>query len=261
MKRLGTRKQREPRTLEDYSRGYRKLPGWLKRSDFLLLRGIDELQKRRDLSGDILEIGAFGGRSAILLGYLLHRDETLVVCDLFGEAAAKNLPSAVSPRRVFEENYLSWHSSLPTILQCSSLELPDRLPAGSFRLIHIDGSHAYDVVKADIQTARTLLAEGGIVVLDDYLNRKFPEVAAAVWEAVATKELMPLCLTGGKMYATWSSAPLDLSDISVWASKQGLSWSSTSILGRDVLKILDLHRFDELKKAKRAALSLKGKLH
>jgi len=53
----------------------------------LLFRKINELQHAEGKTGDLLEIGVYRGKSAILLGYLLQGEERLVLCDLFGAPA------------------------------------------------------------------------------------------------------------------------------------------------------------------------------
>ncbi len=40
-------------------------------------------QQTEDIKGDMLEIGTYQGKSAILMGYGLRDDEELVICDLF----------------------------------------------------------------------------------------------------------------------------------------------------------------------------------
>src|SRR5262249_31684435 len=50
------------------------------------------------------------------------------------------------------------------------------LETGSFDLIHLDGSHYYDAVSADIRHAIRLVREGGIIAGDD-LNVQLPDIA------------------------------------------------------------------------------------
>jgi hypothetical protein len=241
-------------TVNDYLSAYRRIPGWLQRTDLLLIQAVHELQKKQGVKGDLLEIGVLHGRSAILLGYLLGENESLVVCDLFADDGKKRRLPAPS-RATFERNYLQFHGNLPRVLECSSLELAAHCDGNSFRLIHIDGGHSYDVARADLRTAKTLLVDGGFVVVDDYLNRKFPGVAAAVWEAVATADLVPICLSEAKMYATWSSDPTkqlaSLPRLDAWARGEGLQSEVHSLLGRDVLKVRPRPRPTALAKASR----------
>ncbi len=56
-------------------------------------------------------------------------------------------------------------------------QLEDHAP-GFFDCVYIDGSHAYSMVKADIQTARRLIRPGGIICGDD-LEAQYHELANA----------------------------------------------------------------------------------
>ena len=76
---------------------------------------------------------------------------------------------------------------------------------GTHRFVHIDASHLYEHVVADIAAARTLLKPGGVVVFDDYRAPHTPGVAAAVWRET-TEDLTPFAVTQNKLYATFGEA-------------------------------------------------------
>ena len=50
--------------------GRETVPGWFDRTDAMMFDAVDAAQRRENVRGDLLEIGCFQGRSAILLGYL-----------------------------------------------------------------------------------------------------------------------------------------------------------------------------------------------
>ena len=221
--------------------------GWFYREDILLFEKLNELQRVDHVNGDLLEIGAYHGKSAILLGYFRRKAEQLVVCDLFetpGQTlenrAEKEFWYSKLTQDVFEKNYLRFHRQLPMILTCPSTKL---LKVGklsrTFRFIHIDGSHVYSIVRQDIHTAKTLLKDRGIVAFDDYRSIHTPGVAAAVWEEVTGGDLIPLCLTPQKIYATWDTHNLHLlRKLRVWANKQGECEIDTdTVCGRKLLRI------------------------
>ncbi|MFI1177345.1 class I SAM-dependent methyltransferase [Streptomyces melanogenes] len=112
---------------------------------------------------------------------------------------------------MFEANYLRFHRRLPTVIQPSSCAITAHALERSCRFVHIDASHLYHHVRADIAAARQLLAEDGIVSLDDFRSPHTPGVAAATWEAVLTTGLKPVVLTENKLYGTWGS-PDDVRD-------------------------------------------------
>jgi SAM-dependent methyltransferase len=191
-----------------------EVPGWLYFRDVCVFDIIDAWQAQYRIHGDILEVGVFMGRSAILLGYLCRDNEQLVVCDLFEDAPFDDAEEALDlhwyrglNRRMFEANYLRFHATLPSVLQCRSAELLDHgLRKQSFRLVHIDGSHLFDAVRRDIEIARVLVGAGGVAVFDDILEPHAPGVPAAVWAAITHGDLIPLVLTKQKLNATWDAS-------------------------------------------------------
>ena len=195
-----------PATLED-------VPGWFPATDHRLFCWLLEHQRERGVQGDVLEIGVYLGRSAILIGNHLREGETFTVCDLFESEAPDSANSQemdhsyrdTLTRRAFEANYLSFHDALPRIHQGPSEELAETklIAPDSQRFIHIDASHLYRHVAADLRFAREALREDGIVALDDYRSEHTPGVAAATWEAVRLHGLRPVALTPQKFYGTW----------------------------------------------------------
>jgi hypothetical protein len=212
-----------------YFDAIKNIGGWFYEEDAFLFEAISKIQASNHIKGDLLEIGAYQGRSAAFLGFLLQPNEHLVVCDLFEEQGvdAENEAEKAAwypslNRQEFERHYLQVHPHLPTILACrsSSLTRVGNL-SPTFRFIHIDGSHLYQIVKQDLHTASELLGKGGIVAIDDYRTAHTPGVAAAAWEAVLLGRFIPLCLTPQKMYATCKHTDVDwLRKLKRWGQVQ-----------------------------------------
>ena len=204
-----------PLKVEQHFKSLRAIPGWFWPVDMFLFLAVDKLQKMQHVTGDILEIGVYHGKSAVLLGNFLRSDEELMVCDTFDSESIRehNLSEnqkyyANLQRQTFEKNFAQFHSQPPRIFACSSTDLIKYLhPSNRFRLIHIDGSHLYDVVREDIKLSRQLLQDNGVVVFDDYRSPHTPGVSAALWDAVLHQSLHPFCLSPSKMYAYWGNQP------------------------------------------------------
>lgn len=191
----------------------KEIDGWFYMEDAILFETISTVQAKSRITGDLLEIGAYHGKSAAFLGFLLGAKDQLVVCDLFETPAATADNQAEKEdwyptldRETFERCYLHIHAHLPRILTCQSSRV---MRVGNlsqtFRFIHIDGSHLYQIVKQDLHTSSKLLKRGGIVAIDDYRSAHTPGVAAATWEAVSAGRLIPICITPQKMYATFDA--------------------------------------------------------
>ncbi len=230
------------------STGIMQIPGWFSRTDAAIFTLIDEIQRELGLQGDLLEIGVYLGKCAVLLGYLRGVDERLVVCDPFEAEVQPELNRAenstyYSDLRVdgFVRNYQRFHDELPEIIVEPSSQLrPDEL-GRTFRFIHVDGSHLFDEVRADIELTRKLLKPGGVVSFDDVFAPHAPGVAAATWQACANAGLTPLCVSG-KLYAMWEgdSAPF-IARLRELAEHEPLvAFETAQVNGRDLL--WTLHR-------------------
>ncbi|QPP08576.1 class I SAM-dependent methyltransferase [Streptomyces bathyalis] len=191
-------------------RSFREVRGWFYNTDIVLFDWLLSRQDRLEQRGDLLEMGAYLGKSAIMLQSYLAPGETFTVCDLFGSAA----PSASNERemrgsystltrRGFESNFLSFHDELPRVLHAPTSVVPAEVEAGSCRFVHVDASHLYEHVRPDIAAARTTLRPDGLVVLDDYRSSHTPGVACATWQAVLEDGLRPVCVSAQKFYGTW----------------------------------------------------------
>ncbi|MFG2290858.1 class I SAM-dependent methyltransferase [Streptomyces sp. NPDC048595] len=208
-----------------------EVKGWFFTADQLLFDWFLTHQQDRSESGDLLELGAYMGKSAIFLGARLRPDERFTVCDLFDSPAedasnSKEMKKsyATLTRRAFEANYLAFHDELPTIVQGLSSVVSDHVEPGSVRFAHIDASHLYEHVHGDILAVRELLTGSGVVVLDDYRAEHCPGVAAATWQAVANEGLRPICITGTKFYGTWGDPEPAQKALLEWIAARGDIW-------------------------------------
>ncbi len=183
------------------------IPGWFSTDDARMFCVVNDAQLAAGVAGDLLEVGAYLGKSAILLGHLVQPRETLRVIDPW-EA---EVPTEENTREqgtyysdvtlaAFKANYLRFHTTLPDIRQGVSTALLPDLASETYRLIHIDGSHDWPVVRQDVAHVLRLLQPGGIAVFDDMFARHTPGVPAAVWPAVVGGDLIPIATTA-KLYA------------------------------------------------------------
>jgi hypothetical protein len=238
---------RLPLAIETYLRRRSTVAGWFTELDALMFAWIDQVQRQCKVRGDLLEIGVFAGKSAILLGCLLDTNEELVVCDVFeGQAAdAVNATENRSSykglsRECFESNYRAFHVSLPRILQVPSTQLLDAGIGRTFRFMHVDGSHLYDIVRHDTRTAQTLLVDRGVVAFDDYCTGHLPGSAAAVWEAVFRDGLVPVCVSRAKLYGTWDERWAEelQEGLRAWArSDMRVVVDTEPVVGRTLLRV------------------------
>lgn len=231
--------------VKDYWEGRTEVTGAFPDLDFALFDLLLSHQKRRGECGDLLEIGALYGASAIVLG--LHAGgDTTVVCDLFDSGKSDEAVTRENresypglTQQAFEANYRTWVATSPQIIAEPSNQIRNYLADRSLRFVHIDGSHLYDVVVDDLRNTHALLADTGIAVLDDYRQMHTPGVAAAAWAAVANDGFVPFCLSEQKMYGTWDPAvAVDLvQTVRGWAigQERAVRYGRQRIAGREVI--------------------------
>ncbi|WP_436843562.1 class I SAM-dependent methyltransferase [Streptomyces hundungensis] len=220
--------------------------GWFWPVDQLLFDWFLTRQDRAPRgTGDLLELGAYLGKSAIFIGTYQRPGEEFTVCDLFDSPAPDDPNSAemdrsyaTLTRRAFEANYLAFHERLPSVVQAPTSVIASRLTPGSCRFIHVDASHLYEHVRGDIEAAKELSAPDAIVAFDDFRAEHCPGVAAAVWGAVATTGLKLICITGTKAYGTWGDPEPARAELLEWLTSRTDLWHGVEeVAGAPLIRI------------------------
>jgi hypothetical protein len=223
------------------------VPGWFVDQDQALISWFLERQNRLAVPGDLLELGAYLGKSAILIGQYRLGDQRLTVFDLFEDAAQDHDNDAemrqyrsTLTRPAFERNYLAFHAALPSIVQGPTSTVSSHVAPRSCRFAHVDASHLYEHVEADIKACQAALHAEGLLVCDDFRAPHTPGVAAAVWGAVTSGGLRPICLSDSKFYGTWGDPGPVQSELIAWLETFGpQSFETHKIAGSPVVRIAD----------------------
>lgn len=158
------------------------IPGWFTFDDCAHFSMALGFQRALEITGHLLEIGAFHGRSAAFMANYLNSGEKLVICDLFEAGDTSLYGDCPTPDRVVA-NILSVNPNLAAdsikTIKGDSL----KLISGSedmFRFVHVDGGHSYDECMLDLRSCIKRLIDCGIMVVDDYMHPDWPEVTDAV---------------------------------------------------------------------------------
>lgn len=164
-----TPKMRKPDPGYDFTEDWfsKHIPVW----DVML----DELKPSK-----VLEIGSFEGRSTsyIIETICKDRDLNLICCDTWGSEEEEYPEDREGTMARFKGNIGLAAARVPNKIAMDVLEGPScyalaellhRGFAGTFDLIYIDGSHRAPDVLTDAVLAYLLLADGGMMVFDDYL--------------------------------------------------------------------------------------------
>jgi predicted O-methyltransferase YrrM len=153
-----------------------QIDGWFDPGSIAAWDALLGLQQRVRITGHLLEIGVWHGKSATLLArHADPRREICVLVDKFlDEAPVRAALALVRP--VLDD-------SVRLLCIDSRRLLADPLLAEgfeSFRWIHIDGEHTAGAVTSDLIVANALLAARGVVCIDDFFNWLYPQVTEAV---------------------------------------------------------------------------------
>jgi hypothetical protein len=124
-----------------------------------------------------------------VLAKCLRDGERLVVCDTFDlDAGEKYLqvPTMEAVRDVLMAFVPDLAPAQLDIRRCLSEQL-GLAPTDRFRFVHVDGAHEKAIALHDIRLAARHLADGGLIVVDDYMHFEYPGVSQAVDEFLATE--------------------------------------------------------------------------
>ena len=164
-------------------RGQRSVDGWLSRLDGTIIATLGGCQSADGVTGSVGEIGVHHGRLFILLGLMLQAGERAFAIDLFEDQEANIDASGFGDKAAFLRNLQRFgvDQGRVDILTGNSMEvtwsaIQDRvgMPA---RLFSVDGGHTAEITENDLLIAEAGLADGGVIILDDYFNPEFPAVS------------------------------------------------------------------------------------
>lgn len=211
---LRTGGQAEPPTreqrLDAYMRsGAKRVRGFLEPGATILITAIARAQESFDVHGHMAEIGVHQGRAFLLLHLLRRPGERSVAVDVFGHQDLNLDESGRGDLAIFRRN-LRRHAGGTddvSIIEGDSTKLTVddyvRAAGGQFRLFHVDGGHMAHMAKHDMEQAEGALAEGGVIVLDDYFHEQWPGVSDGTRELFAERpemNLVPFAIGGNKVF-------------------------------------------------------------
>lgn len=187
-------------------RGKFYVDGWLHTEAALTIATLSERQHTLGVAGGVAEIGVHHGKLFILLYLLGRASERAVAIDLFEDQHLNVDQSGSGDLAKFRRN-LERHADAGRLVlhQGSSLDLAGadlvRMADGPLRMISVDGGHTAEITAHDLATAEGALAEGGIIVVDDVFNERWPGVADGVQRYFARRpRLVPFAIGANKTY-------------------------------------------------------------
>jgi hypothetical protein len=150
-----------------------KIQGFLANTSIAVWDAFLAYQESNFVFGHIGEIGVYKGKSATILARHQRANEELWLIDFsdFIDEAKANLSASAQ----HEIRYIKQKSV--EIFRHPDLAQRRR----TFRWFHIDGEHTGQAVATDLALAHELLADDGIICIDDFLNPAYPQITAATF--------------------------------------------------------------------------------
>jgi hypothetical protein len=173
----------------DYSRGrHVEVEGWLEPGVLTLLSIVASAQQKMEVEGPIAEIGIHHGRFFIAL-LLAKSHEKGIAIDIFED-------QHLNPDNSGKGNYAAFIKNLErfaipaervvTRKSDSRVLLPsDHLWNRRVSIFSVDGAHTVEYTVSDLNLAVSVLAPGGVIILDDCFNPRWPGVNEGLFQWLA----------------------------------------------------------------------------
>jgi predicted O-methyltransferase YrrM len=189
---LSTRNAAVDSYLQD---GYLSVVGMSSRFAAAIAARLLVIQSELDVTGQFAEIGTFEGRFFIAMAHALKPGEKAVGIDLFDWPN----PEVIDRFHANCRKHGVPDDRRVTLKADSRAMKPEDLleAAGGqrIRMFHIDGEHSRAALTRDLALATAVLAEGGIIILDDMLHPGYPTLMVAVQHYLETNpEMVVLCV-------------------------------------------------------------------
>lgn len=189
-----------------YVRNFSSLEGWFEPGAVQIFETINHIQKSNKIHGNLFEIGAYHGKSTIMLGLMAEfNKESVSVCDIFDQQK-KNVSGSgcgQGDKEQFLRNFNKYFSNLDRlhIYEKPSQQLTPKEIGNNFRFFYIDGGHLMEETFQDLCLAEKVISRKGIIAIDDYFNEFWPGVSGGVCKFLTEKpgRLVPLLIGHNKI--------------------------------------------------------------
>lgn len=203
---------------EEYMKdGFDQVSGWAHKGLIHLLLAIHSFQLNHGIAGGACEIGVHHGKLFLLLKNLKSRGRSVAI-DVFEQEHLNIDGSGRGAINLFKQNCerLAPRYQSTEILTADSLGLNAGQIRGEqgFSIFSIDGGHTEQHTYNDYLLAEQSIASGGVILVDDYYNARWPGVHIGINRVFGQgfPTCAPLCFMFGKLVfvgVSWHRLMLD----------------------------------------------------
>lgn len=188
--------------------GVEAVQGWLGDGAITATLAIHNWQISNNVQGDVAEIGIHHGKFFLVLKNLCRPGETAIAIDVFEDQHLNPDRSGSGNREVFENNIAIYSdgANIDIIKGDSKLLGPDRILAAcknsGVRLFSVDGSHTMEYTLSDLTLAAKSLADGGVIILDDFYSQYWPGVQEGLHHFMSAmgRQFSPIAIGENKLF-------------------------------------------------------------
>ena len=188
--------------------GRKQVHGWLNPVDAEMFLQVLLLQDGLGIQGGTAEIGVHHGKSFIPLCLGLRDNERALCIDIFEDQSHNVDLSGQGSREKLDHNLkrFSVPANRVVVLKASSFDVSARQivdAVGNVQFFSVDGGHWRDIVVNDLGIAGDAVGEKGVIALDDFLHKEWPDVYAGVLRLAPrapARILAPLAISPNKLY-------------------------------------------------------------
>lgn len=147
-----------------------EIKSWNELREMSFLYMFDRLRITEMPNVSYLEVGTFEGASAFWV-YENTAESNILTVDIYEQK------TFLANKRICEEEF----GMISQVIGDSINVLPELVSEKQkFRVIYIDANHDYENVLSDLKNAEKLLADNGVIIIDDYSEKYWPGVVKAV---------------------------------------------------------------------------------
>ena len=195
-------------------KSHKEWEGWMHLADMYIMGYLSRVQhKRMGLQGTVGEIGVHHGKFTVPIAMFALPNEPVWAADLFETMQDQNVDgSGLGNRGKFTEHLREYGITTNEgpdnqikILSINSLELkPSHLDGfDAFRMLSIDGGHMHDLTINDLLFSCEVVREGGIVILDDFVNPGWLGAVSGLFSFIQSQSyLQPFYWGQNKLFLT-----------------------------------------------------------
>lgn len=167
-----------------------KIDGWFFGQDICIFDFLLLMQNKLNITGNLLEIGVFEGKSLFEIAKYCKNNETLFGLDLF-----------IRHDIINEHSKNFKNANQIKLIEDSSLNIKNYSEINNIRFCHIDGCHEGETVYEDIINANNYSKDETILVLDDFA-KDYIGIIQAYYKAYFTNKtnFIPFLHTYRKSY-------------------------------------------------------------